>query len=529
MGVAAPVNLAEMIASLSLATDLGLGLPEEHVLRQTVIGSRLAALAGLDLDEQAAIFYVSLLAWVGCIADSHELAHWFGDDRQIRGDSYQVDKVGLPMMRMMLSHVGAGSGPVRRMTVLGRFLGGGFRDAVNGFVTHCQTTGNIAERLGLDDRVRRGLPQAFERWDGKGVPGTHCGDQIEQAMRIVQIADDTEVFCRLGGQPAAVEMLLSRRGTEFDPDLVDLLIAHVEEVLGDLDSVDAWALVINGCRPLDRTLDDAELESALEILADYGDLKSPWYLGHSRAVSDLAARTAGAAGLPPEDVILIRRAGLVHRLGAAGVSTGIWNKPPPYSSSEAERLRTVPYLTERTLSRQPGLARLGAVAGMCHERMDGSGYPRGLSGAAVPVPARILAAADYYQTLAEDRPGRVALDERARADACAAEVDGGRLDGVAVHAVLEAAGHKVRRRVRQVAGLTAREMEVLELLVRGLSNKEIAARLTVSSRTAATHIEHIYTKTGVSGRGAAAMFALQHGLVDASGTRAKIGDPTDVR
>jgi DNA-binding NarL/FixJ family response regulator len=70
---------------------------------------------------------------------------------------------------------------------------------------------------------------------------------------------------------------------------------------------------------------------------------------------------------------------------------------------------------------------------------------------------------------------------------------------------------------------------VLELLVRGLSNKEIAARLTVSPRTAATHIEHIYTKTGVSGRGAAAMFALQHGLVDASGTRAKIGHPADVR
>ena len=128
MGAATPVNLAKMIASLSLATDSGCGLPKEHVLRQTVIGSRLAELADLGPEEQAATFYISLLARVGCIADSHELAHWFGDDRQIRGDSYQVDKVGLPMMRMMLSHVGAGAGPVRRMTILGRFLGGGFRD-----------------------------------------------------------------------------------------------------------------------------------------------------------------------------------------------------------------------------------------------------------------------------------------------------------------------------------------------------------------------------------------------------------------
>ncbi len=515
------VNLAEMVASLSLATDLGLGQPEEHVLRQTVIATRLATLAGFDEDEQAATFYVSLLAWVGCIADSHELAHWFGDDRQIRVDSYQVDKAGLPMMRMMLSHVGAGSGPVRRMTILGRFLSRGFREAVDGFVTHCQTTGNIAEQLGIDDRVRRGLPQAFERWDGKGVPGELSGNQIEPAMRVVQIADDTEVFCRLGGPPAAVEMLLSRRGTEFDPTLVDLLVANADAVLGDLDAVDAWALVIEGCRPLDRTLADAELGSALEILADYGDLKSPWYLGHSRAVADLAGRAAAVAGLPSEDVVLVRRSALVHRLGAAGVSSGLWNKPPPYASSELERLRTVPYLTERTLARQPELARLGTVAGMCHERMDGSGYPRGLMGAAIPAPARVLAAADYYQTLAEDRPGRNALDESARAEACQQEVAAGRLDGVAVRSVLEAAGHKVRRRVRQVAGLTPRELEVLELLVRGLSNKEIAARLTVSPRTAATHIEHIYTKTGVSGRGAAAMFALRHGLVDASAAAAK--------
>lgn len=514
MASVAQVNLAEMVASLSLATDLGLGQPEEHVLRQTVIANRLAELAGFDDDERAATFYVSLLAWVGCIADSHELAHWFGDDRQIRADSYQVDKVGLPMMRMMLGHVGAGSGPVRRMTTLGRFLSGGFRDAVNGFVTHCQTTGNIAERLGLDDRVRRALPQAFERWDGKGVPGDLAGAAIEPVMRVVQIADEAEVFTRMGGPPAAVEMLLSRRGTEFDPDLIDLVVQNADAVLGDLETVDAWSLVIAGCGPLDRTLEDDELESALEILADYGDLKSPWYLGHSRAVAHLAAGAAEVAGLSPEDVALVRRAGLVHRLGAAGVSTGIWNKPPPLSSSDTERVRTVPYLTERTLARQPELAKLGAVAGMAHERMDGSGYPRGLAGAAIPAAARILAAADFYQTLAEDRPGRSALDAAARAAACQEEVDAGRLDGASVRAVLEAAGHKVRRRVRQVAGLTPRELEVLEHLVRGLPNKEIAARLTVSPRTVATHIEHIYAKAGVSGRGAAAMFALRHGLVD---------------
>src|SRR6476646_3333395 len=145
VGAAQGVRLAELIASLSLATDLGLGLPEEHVLRQTVIASRIARCAGLDEQARASTFYVSLLAWVGCVADSHELAHWFGDDRQIRADSYAVDKIGMPMMRMMLGHVGAGCSPLRRLTLFGRFLAGGYRDAVDGMVSHCQTTGDIAD------------------------------------------------------------------------------------------------------------------------------------------------------------------------------------------------------------------------------------------------------------------------------------------------------------------------------------------------------------------------------------------------
>ena len=113
------------MAALSLATDLGLGLPQEHVLRQTVIARRLAAAARLPDEQQTAVFYVSLLAWVGCVADSHELATWFGDDQRLRAGSYQVDKTGMPMLRFVLGHVGDGSGPVRRLTMIGRFLAGG--------------------------------------------------------------------------------------------------------------------------------------------------------------------------------------------------------------------------------------------------------------------------------------------------------------------------------------------------------------------------------------------------------------------
>ncbi|MFF2556447.1 HD domain-containing phosphohydrolase [Nocardia sp. NPDC058058] len=514
------VRLAELVASLSLATDLGLGQPEQHVLRQTVIATRLAAAAGFSEEQRAATFYVSLLAWVGCVADSHEMAAWFGDDRQIRADSYAVDKSGLPMLTFLLGHLGPGLSPLRRMTLAGRFLSGGIRDAMHSFVTHCETTAAIADRLRLHAEVCAALPQAFERWDGKGVPLGLSGAQITPVMRVVQIADDAEAFCQLGGSTAALEVLRERGGTEFDPELVELC-AREPEILDGIATFDAWQTVIDGCAPLDRSIPEDELTEMLRTFADYADLKAPCFLGHSSATAALAAAAARVHGLPEAEAIEVERAALVCRLGVIGVSTGIWNKPGALSPSEWERVRMVPYLTERMLSRSAGLHRLGTIAGMCHERMDGSGYPRGLSGAALPFAARLLAAAQTYQALGEDRPHRAGLPAAERATLLRDEVAAGRLDAEAVRAVLTAAGQQPPRRTAQVAGLTAREVEVLCLLVRGHSNKQIAQRLSITPRTVGTHVEHIYTKIGVTARGAAAMFAMRHGLISADD--AKIG------
>ncbi|RUP27529.1 MAG: LuxR family transcriptional regulator [Mycolicibacterium sp.] len=510
------VRLAELIASLSLATDLGLGQPQEHVLRQTVIATRLAAAAGMAPEQQAAAFYVSLLAWMGCVADSHELAHWFGDDLQMRADSYQVDKAGPGMARFLLGHLAQGQPALQRITMVGRFLAQGVAEMPKLFVSHCQTASDIADRLDLPPEVRAALLDAFERWDGKGVPGRARGAQIQPVMRVVHIADDAEVHHRTGGVDGALEMLRSRRGSEFDPELVDVCGARSDEIFGGLDTVDAWGSVIGGCASLDCTIPDAELTAVLQVFADYADLKSPWFLGYSRRVAELTAAAARTAGLSDDDVALAERAALVHRIGAIGVSTGIWNKPGPLTIAERERVRTVPYLTERVLCRQPRLCEIGAVATAGHERMDGSGYPRGLTGTAIPAPARILAAAVVYQALGEDRPHRSAFALADRAEALRAEVTAGRLDGAAVGAVLTAAGCRPTRRTPLVAGLTGRELEVLEQLVRGSSNRQIAQHLSITPRTVGTHVEHIYTKIGVSTRGAAAMFAMRHGLVSAA-------------
>ncbi len=484
-------------------------------MRSTLLALRLGEGVGLDESERARTYYFGLLAWVCCHVDSHEQALWFGDDIAARAGAHEVDLAGLPALAFMVRNVGAGRPPLERARKLGSLVAGGAK-VVQGFdMTHCLLAGTLASRLGLRSEVAEALMQAFERWDGKGVPAGLKSDQIAPSVRLVQLTSICEVFHRLGGVEAAVEVARKRRGTQFDPAFVDRFCEEAPELLDELDAVSGWDAVIEAEPELDRTLTEPELDRALEAIADFIDLKSPDTAGHSRGVANLAAEAVRQAGMGDGDVKEIRRAGLLHDLGRIGVPNTIWDKPGSLSASEFERVRLHPYLTERMLASSRGLSRLGAVAAQHHERLDGSGYPQGVSASALGPPARMLAAADVYHAMTELRPHRPALTADRAAGELRAEVRAGRLDGGAVHAVLRAAGHRVSGRRELPAGLTAREVEVLALVARGHSNKEIAERLYVTPKTVAHHVQHIYTKIEVSSRAAAALFATQHGLLGA--------------
>jgi DNA-binding CsgD family transcriptional regulator len=196
-----------------------------------------------------------------------------------------------------------------------------------------------------------------------------------------------------------------------------------------------------------------------------------------------------------------------------GVSNQIWEKKGPLSTGEWERVRMYPYYTERMLEQSPTLAPTGRVAVQQCERLDGSGYPRGLSGNAISPSARVLGAAIAYQSMREPRAYREAKSPDDAAETLRAEVRAGRLEAEAVDAVLSAAGHRVTRRREGPAGLTTREVEVLRLAARGMPNKEIGKRLFISPKTAGNHIANIYTKIGVSNRAGASLYAMQHGLL----------------
>ncbi len=507
------VRLAELIAMISLGTDLGMGQPMEHVMRQSLIALRLADRLGLDQTTRAVVYYVGLISWVGCHVDAYEQAKWFGDDLALKTDARHVDMAGVAARVFVMSHVGAGRGLLDRARLGFEFAGDGRRAVSQMIENHWLATNELADRLGLGEKVRESLYQTFERWDGKGVPAEVKGEEILMPARLVNLADVVEVFHRTGGVDAAIAVARERSGSQFDPALVDLFCAEAPLLFDDIDSLTTWPAVIDAEPALEIVLSDEELESALEAIGDFTDLKSPWTIGHSRGVADLARAAAEIYGLSADDVKLVRLAGLVHDLGRLGVSNAIWDKRGPLTAAELERVRLHPYLTERMLASSGALAPVREIAGQHHERLDGSGYPRGLSGDALTPPGRILAAADAYHAMTEARPHREALSAAAAAAELRSGVRAALFDGEAAAAVLEAAGHPRKRRREWPGGLTSREIEVLRLLVRGLSNKEIAERLVISRRTAGSHVEHIYTKIGVSNRAQASLFAVKHGLM----------------
>ena len=508
----APVRLAELVAALSLGVDLGFGQPMEHVLRQTLIALRVAERLGLDDDARAVVYYTALLVNVGCHTDAHEQAKWFGDDIAAKSVKYDHELRSVRMATSGLRRIGAGSPPLHRFRIGLDFLLSGHREVSNMIDHHAAMARALGEQLELSDDVLDALGAAYEMWDGKGWPGERGGEAIPLAARLAQLGEFVEVANRVGGVDGARALVRERRGGQFDPALCDLVDAEAPTLLEGLDTVVTWDAVIEAEPVLAVTLEGRRFDAALLAIANFVDLKSPYMLGHAHAVSELAARAAVEHGLPELETTM-RRTGLVHDLGRLGISNAIWDKRGPLGAGEWERVRLHPYLTERMLHQSEALSPLGAIVVQHRERLDGSGYPQGLAGSAISRPARILGAADAYQAMREPRPYRPARPPDDAAAELRADARAGRLDADAVEAVLGAAGHRVARRRDGPFGLTAREVEVLSLLSRGLSNKEIAQQLVITPKTVGNHVEHIYAKIGTRTRAGASLFAMQHGLL----------------
>ena len=511
-----PIRLAELIAALSLGIDLGFGQPMEHVVRQCWIALRLAEHLGFGEEQRSVVYFTALLTNVGCHTDAHEQAKWFGDDIALKSDKYTTGLHGFRAAVSGLKKIGAGQPALQRFRIGLNFALAGHKEVERMAESHSAMARSLAAEVGLPAEVQDAVAASYEQWDGRGWPGELKGEAVPIAARVSQLAEFVEAAHRSGGVEAAVALARRLGGSQFDPGIAARFAEAASEILDGLGAASAWDAVIAAEPALGGPLRGDEFDRALGAVADFVDLKSPFTLGHARGVAQLVDRAGAKLGLDGEALTTLRRAGLAHGLGRLGVSNAIWDKPGPLGAGERERVRLQPYLTERILRQSPGLRAIGAVAVQLRERLDGSGYPAGLAGPAITPPARILAAADVYHAMVEPRPYRPARTPHEAAAELRSEVRAGRIDGDAAEAVLVAAGHGASARPERPAGLTAREVDVLRLVARGLSSKEIATELVISPKTARNHIEHIYVKIDATSRVGASLFAIKHGLLEST-------------
>lgn len=503
------VRAAEVVAALSLATDLGTGQPLERGLRATLAACRVCDRLGVDEDATVGTYYTCLLLFIGCTADAPGAAQLFPGDVH---EQYLPTMFGRrsEMIRGLMTAIAPPGTPIaERVARVAVGVPRALATTAAHLNTSCEVAKMLSTRLGLPAPVVELLGAVNERWDGGGPFGL-AGEQVPLPVRIAQVVRDATFQREHAGPEYAEAVLRDRAGHAFDPELVEEVLAGQEEIFAVEAEPGAWDEVV-GRDPIRLQLVDDQIDQALAAIGDFTDLLSPRLTGHSSQVASLASAAATSCGLPAAEVSVVRRAGLVHDVGRVAVAVRIWNKDGPLTADEWERARLHPYYTERVLDRSPFLRKLADVASAHHERLDGSGYHRGVGAAALPRGARILAAADAFRSLLEPRGDRPAYQPHEAARLLATEVESGALDADAVAAVVEAAGLE-KPALSRPCGLTEREVQVVALLARGMLTKQVARTLGISPKTADRHLQNAYEKIGISSRSALTLFAMQHGL-----------------
>ncbi|MEZ3181576.1 LuxR C-terminal-related transcriptional regulator [Streptomyces pimonensis] len=506
------VRLAEVLAALSLTTDLAAGMSFEKGLRTCVVATVFArdVLAG-DRETCRAVYETALLRSVGCTSFAPELAEIFGDEVAFQRALKHLDPGGgVPLAEQLVRTGGWTRAEGRRLTdTLTEVLP---TVGVEAMRNGCEAGQALGSGLGVRSQTLAALNDVYERWDGRGIPLGIGGERLSFAARVVQVAEQAVLAHASGGEPAAVSAVAGRAGGHLDPALAHAFAADVTRVLAPLREPDALASVVACEPPPYSTVPAEKVPDLCAVLGRFVDLKGKWLIGHSEHVAQLAESAGRLAGLDADEVTRLRCAALLHDLGRAGISADVWDRPGPLSTAETERVRMHTYWTQRVLERVPALAPLAPIAAAHHERLDGSGYHRGVLGDRPPVTALILSAADVLAALTEPRAHRDALTVDEAVGRLTREADSGALDPTACDLVIRAAGGRPAR-PRRPAGLTAREVEVLRLAARGLTNQQIGAELSISSRTVGHHLGHIYDKTGRRTRAGVAVFAMEQRLL----------------
>jgi HD-GYP domain-containing protein (c-di-GMP phosphodiesterase class II) len=413
------LRLSELIGALSFALDITEGQPAGHAARSCVIGTRLAAHLGLSEEERFSLFYALLLKDCGCSSIGSQVAELYGhDDQAVKSTLRAIDhRKPIAVLGHAIRNTEPGGGWAGLGSRARRFAGllrNGATSARELNTIRCDRGADIARMVGLDERGVDGIRSINEHWDGGGIPDGIAGEEIPLLARVMGIAQAVEVELARGGAQHALEVLQSRAGTWFDPSLVaDLVLAASAPGFWEgLDREGDVHAVLAPLEPGDRLIvaDETRMDRVAEAFARVIDAKSPFTARHSDGVAQIAAGLAETLDLPAAEARRLHRAGLLHDIGKLGVSTAILDKPGKLEAHEWTAMRRHPEWSLQILQRVPAFVELAHVAAAHHERLDGSGYFRGLTAEHLDLPTRILAVADVAEALSSSRPYREALE-----------------------------------------------------------------------------------------------------------------------
>ncbi len=410
---ARPIRVSEVISSLSFALDLTEGQPPGHAVRTCVLGMRIAQEIGLPVEEQGDLYYALLMKDAGCSTNASRMFQILGtDDIKAKRDVKTTDwtRIGWESVEYALSHVRTGAPFLDRVRALFDLARHHERNAREMVQIRCERGASIARRIGLSEGTARAIHSLDELWNGAGHPDGLKGEQIPRLARIMNLAQTMDIFYTAYGRGAAVKTARERSGRWFDPDLVRAFgfLAKKESVWTDLENASTKVLELE---PREAVLEANEttLDNICLAFADVIDAKSPFTYRHSTGVAGAAVAIGKTMALAESEITLLRRAALLHDIGKLSVSNTILDKPAKLTDGEWEVVRKHPRYSYEILKRVPNFADLSEIAASHHEKLDGSGYFRGVTAEQLSLPARILVISDIYDALAAKRPYRDAL------------------------------------------------------------------------------------------------------------------------
>jgi HD-GYP domain-containing protein (c-di-GMP phosphodiesterase class II) len=409
------LRTSEILSALSFALDLTEGQSMGHTVNSCLLGMRLAQIIGISEDDRSELYFALLTKDVGCSSNAARMYEVFGGDdlkakREVKTQDWS--RISFDGLNYLMRNVAPGRPLHERLMSIAQVAMKRDKQARAMTEIRCERGAQIALRLGFSWQAAEGIRYLDEHWNGEGHPEGLHGEDIPLFSRIMNLAQTLEVFAAISGTAEALRVMKERSGTWFDPALVNAAASLENET-------DLWAAMHDGTAR-DRVIamqpgneirmaDDAAIDNICEAFAGVIDTKSPYTNQHSQRVTKAALAIGKMLGLRQKDLVILRRAGLLHDIGKLGVPNSILDKQGKLTAGEWEAIRLHPYYTQRILEQISGFQHLAFIASTHHEKLDGTGYHRNLRGSQLPLESRALAVADIYDALSSTRSYRAAI------------------------------------------------------------------------------------------------------------------------